>query len=239
MSRNRRKDEAAQAGSKARRQRSKDELRQQILDAARDLFVAEGYDAVTMRKIAARIDYTPTTIYLHFKDKEALCDALCEQDWLAFGQVFGRLLTITHPVERLLRAGEAYINFGLRYPQQYRWLFMTPRAQTEAVSTSIQRGDPSVDAYAFLRQTVGQCIAGGFLREEFSAADYVAQLVWASVHGVVTLHAIRPGKDWIKWASPRRLARGQLQVIENAIVRDYKHTPRIQRTSAKRDRSSN
>ncbi|HKO02638.1 MAG TPA: helix-turn-helix domain-containing protein, partial [Thermoanaerobaculia bacterium] len=42
-----------------------------ILDAARELFATEGYDAVTMRRIADRIEYSPTAIYFHFNDKEA------------------------------------------------------------------------------------------------------------------------------------------------------------------------
>ena len=57
-------------GSNERRERERLELRQLILDAARELFVEEGYDAVTMRRIAEKIEYTPTTIYLHFKDPD-------------------------------------------------------------------------------------------------------------------------------------------------------------------------
>ena len=54
-------------------------MRQRILDAARELFVHEGYDAVSMRRIAARIEYSPTAIYLHFPDKESILSALCDE----------------------------------------------------------------------------------------------------------------------------------------------------------------
>ncbi len=66
-------------GSSERRAREKENLRRAILDAARELFVAEGYDAVTMRKIADRIEYSPTTIYLHFKDKDEILLCLSEE----------------------------------------------------------------------------------------------------------------------------------------------------------------
>ena len=55
-------------GIKERRAREKEQLRRQILSAARELFVNEGYENVSMRKIANKIEYSPTTIYLYFKD---------------------------------------------------------------------------------------------------------------------------------------------------------------------------
>ena len=69
-------------GLKERREREREEVRGKILDAARELFVAEGYAAVTMRKIAAAIEYSPTAIYLHFRDKEAVINAICDTDFL-------------------------------------------------------------------------------------------------------------------------------------------------------------
>ena len=68
-----------------RREREKEEVRRKILDAARELFASEGYERVTMRRIADAIEYSPTTIYNHFEDKDDLVHALCEED-------FGRLL---------------------------------------------------------------------------------------------------------------------------------------------------
>lgn len=63
-----------------RRERQKREIRQRILDVARDLFAVEGYEAVTMRRIAEQVEYSPAAIYLHFADKEELFRALCKND---------------------------------------------------------------------------------------------------------------------------------------------------------------
>ena len=68
-------------GTAERRERERQELRVRILDAARELFAEQGYDAVTMREIADRIEYSPTAIYFHFKDKEALLRELCDTDF--------------------------------------------------------------------------------------------------------------------------------------------------------------
>ena len=58
--------------AKARRKKYKEELRRVILDAARDVFVTHGYEGFSMRKLAERIEYSPGSVYLHFKSKEVL-----------------------------------------------------------------------------------------------------------------------------------------------------------------------
>jgi len=209
-------------GSEDRRLRAKQALRDSILEAARELFVAQGYDAVTMRAIAEKIEYSPTAIYLHFKDKEALCHALCDRDWLAFGQLFARLLELPDPVERLRQAGRTYIEFGMSLPHHYRWLFMTPHPEVGPEQSEITKGDPREDAYAFLRQTVAECIANGRFRPRYAEVDYTAQVVWAGVHGVVGLYIAQRDIDmsaWIDWVEPKRLAEGMLDTLLAALLR--------------------
>jgi AcrR family transcriptional regulator len=76
-------------GTKERREREKDQTRTAILDAARELFVSLGYEGVSMRAIAEKIEYSPTVIYNYFRDKEALISELCQSD-------FGRLAEQLH-----------------------------------------------------------------------------------------------------------------------------------------------
>ena len=75
-------------GVKERREREKLETRDKILDAARELFIKQGYDGVSMRMLAQLIEYSPTAIYLHFADKEQLFQELCLQDFARLAQVF-------------------------------------------------------------------------------------------------------------------------------------------------------
>lgn len=66
-------------GIKERREREKEELRQKILDAAIELIARDGHEALTIRKLASRIEYSPRTIYLYFADKEALLEDVVEE----------------------------------------------------------------------------------------------------------------------------------------------------------------
>jgi AcrR family transcriptional regulator len=66
-------------GVKERREREKEELRQKILDAAIELIARDGHEALTIRKLASRIEYSPRTIYLYFADKEALLEDVVEE----------------------------------------------------------------------------------------------------------------------------------------------------------------
>ncbi len=68
-------------GISERRERERHEVRRKILDAARELFMIEGYERVTMRRIADAIEYSPTTIYHHFEDKDDLVNALCHEEF--------------------------------------------------------------------------------------------------------------------------------------------------------------
>lgn len=166
-----------------RRARQQEALRQQILDAARAIFVTDGYEALTMRRVAEAIDYSPTAIYLHFQDKAALVHAICEE---TFTGLIRRLekLHARHQDDpaAYLRAGlRAYVEFGLAHPSHYTATFiLTPKNTGYDYDTSAGKR-----AFEFLRGTVEAGVHAGV----FDAADVdaTAQALWAGVHGVVSL----------------------------------------------------
>jgi AcrR family transcriptional regulator len=186
-------------GTEERRQREREEMRAKILDAARELFVEHGVEAVTMRKIAARIEYTPTALYGHFADKETLLQALCDADFRALRGAFERLGGIEDPVERLRELGRQYVRYALAYPNHYRLMFMTPHSKPAGALSEIERGNPDQDAYAFLRTTAAAAIETGRFRDGFADADLLAQVLWSEVHGVVALYLVKGNDDWIEW----------------------------------------
>jgi len=190
----------AAVGTKERRERERLKLRGKILDAARKLFIQQGYDAVTMRKVAQRIQYSPTAIYANFKDKEALMRELCTADFQKLADAFQQVAAIEDPIERLRRTGRAYIEFAIRYPNHYRLMFMTPRpAEIEADTTG--KGDVQKDAYAFLISVVQDAMAKGAFKPEWKDADLLAQVLWAAMHGVVALrlHLVHSEDKWVDW----------------------------------------
>jgi len=202
-------------GTRERREREREEIRTLILDAAREMFVAEGYEAVTMRRIAEKIEYSPTAIYFHFKDKDALIHELCDTDFSKFSHAFGPIAKIADPIERLGRVCHVYAEFGLRNPNQYRLLFMTPQPANATADSRLQRGNPQEDAQAFVRQIVIEAIDKGRMRPELKDPDLVAQTVWAGVHGVISLHIAKQNDPFIKWAPLKK----RIHLMVDAIIR--------------------
>jgi AcrR family transcriptional regulator len=198
-------------GSNERREREKQGVRQKILDAARELFVQQGYEAVTMRQIAQKIEYTPTAIYFHFKDKEDMLRELCSADFLRFAGVFQHLGQIRDPLERLVKMARAYMEFGLNNPNQYRFMFMTPHPHIRPEDVMMKKGNPAEDAYAFLRTTVAECFIAGVIRPEYKDPEIVAQMLWSTIHGVTSLNIAMGTDDWVQWRPVKDIAETMLQ----------------------------
>lgn len=204
-------------GSKERRQRERQDTRTRILDAARDMFATDGIDHVTMRAIAGRIEYTPTAIYHHFKDKHALLRELCARDMRALSQAFQRIGRIEDPVERLRRIGRAYIRFGLENPSHYRFLFMEAPAEMN-MDEAPGAAEPEADAFEVLRETVAEAIAAGRFKPEYDDADRVAVMCWGAVHGVVSLTIVF-GERWPDWPSAERTGAAAVDAMVDGLLR--------------------
>jgi len=207
-------------GSKERRTRERQDTRRMILDAARAMFVRRGYEGTTMRAIAQEVEYTPTAIYHHFRNKDALLTELCSMDFRALAEAFLRIGRVADPIERLRKIGEAYVEFARAHPMQYQLMFMTRRPISIA-RNGIVRGDPSEDAYAFLRQACSDAINSGRFRPEITDPDLLAQMMWSAKHGIVSLQIVKQHDDWIDWRDVRETARS----IGEAMVRGLLKPP--------------
>jgi len=188
-------------GLKERRERERNELRGQILDAARELFLREGYDAVSMRRIADAIEYSPTAIYVYFKDKESLIRELCRVDFGNLAGAVANLAKIADPIERIRQLGVAYVRFAVQKPNHYRLMFMTTFSGVRPTAADIERkNDPDQDAYAFLNQAVREGLAAGRFRPELTNPELRAQVLWSTVHGVASLHIVKGSDPLLEWA---------------------------------------
>jgi AcrR family transcriptional regulator len=206
-------------GPSERRQREREEIRGLILDAARELFVAEGYEAVTMRRIAERIEYSATAIYFHFKDKEALMGELCAVDFYTLATQLTKIARVEDPLERMRRIGHAYADFAAEFPNHYRLMFMTPHPQGNIPDVAMKRhGNPEEDAYAFLKSTVEQAIAEKRLRPEYSDPELVSQTVWAGVHGVVSLSIAKESDPWVEWRPIKKRVTTMIDIMVDGLA---------------------
>jgi AcrR family transcriptional regulator len=182
---------------KDRKARQKQLLRQEILDAAREIFVKEGYGRLSMRRVADKIDYSPTAIYLHFHDKQELVFSLCEE---TFGRLVRELETLDSekdPAARLKLGLRRYVDFGLKNPQHYLATFVVPQDD---------RADPKLAAKHHGENTMGMR-ALGILRarvEEYAAAkklrrldvDLATRALWGAIHGITSLLIVFPAFPW-------------------------------------------
>jgi len=182
----------------ARRARQKQLLRQQILDAAREVLVREGYDRLSMRRVADRIDYSPTAIYLHFKDKQELVFSLCEE---TFAKLVRELETLAReypdPLERLRKGMERYIAFGLKHPNHYIPAFVLPPPpdldvkRLQAMHNAESNG---MRALGILRDAIADGVKAKKLRKV--DPDVAARAAWASLHGITSLLIAYPDFPW-------------------------------------------
>ncbi|MGP8247339.1 MAG: TetR/AcrR family transcriptional regulator [Bryobacteraceae bacterium] len=174
-------------GVTERKAREKAALRQEILAAARELFAKHGYESVSMRKIAERIEYSPTTIYLHFRDKGELLQEICAETFQLLSKKLAKVVGAEgDPVDLLPRGLRIYVDFGIGHPNHYRTTFMTPHqhAPVPESCTEVSFGTGG-QAFQFLLDAVGRVMASGPTRQTDLMA--ISQALWMTVHGITSL----------------------------------------------------
>jgi AcrR family transcriptional regulator len=200
---------------KPKTEAERQQLRTLIIDAARELFVTKGVEAVTMREIAKRIDYSATSIYLHFADKEALLRAICDTDFLALASTLKSIFQIADPVERLFALGQGYAQFALSHPNHYRLMFMTERTPCDPEKSSLQQNSAEQDAYFQLKKVVSEAYAAGCFRDDLKDVDLIAQTMWAGTHGVCSLQISMAEDKWVNWSD----ISARLQLMQELMMR--------------------
>jgi AcrR family transcriptional regulator len=168
--------------------------RTEILEAAKKLFVEEGYDATTIRRIATRVGISSTALYVYFPNKNAVLTEICNE-------TFARLIQELDAVRRdysdssdaLAAALQGYIRFGLAHSSEYQLTFLS-RESTELHKK--KQGDPALGMLAFERfyGCVDAVVRSGRTHE--TDTNRLTQQLWAGAHGLTTLLLLRPGLEW-------------------------------------------
>jgi Tetracyclin repressor-like, C-terminal domain len=127
----------------------------------------------------------------------------------------------TDPIERLRHIGAVYVDFGTRYPNHYKFMFMTahPVQELDEVDSEMH-GNPEKDAYAFLKWAVQQAIDAGCFREALRDAELISQTLWAGVHGVISLEIAKGDDAWVEWRPIQDRAAMMLDITLRGLVRD-------------------
>ncbi len=172
-----------------RRLQQRREARRAILDATETILVEEGFERLSMRRVAARCGYTVPTLYHHFGDKNGLIDELLEERFARLLQRARRVRLSDDPVENMLEYATAFVRFGLQHPSHYR-LMTTPRKQPSQPPPSAE------DARALMEQPIHELAAAGRLYSHDVEACF--QALWALLHGLISLRTSRLDHPWSK-----------------------------------------
>lgn len=179
--------------TKTRREREKEAMRRRILDAAKQLFVKEGFDNVSMRRIAGKIEYSPAAIYRYFANKREILSVLREEGFARYveRQKMG-VEAYPDPLERLREGGRGYIRFALSEPEYYHLMFSS---SCEQVDMEGEWATSSIASYTNFKATAQECIETGYFGDV--DVDTVVFGLWSGVHGLA--HLISTGQvDMLK-----------------------------------------
>lgn len=200
-----------------RRQEYRETLREEILDAARQLFVRDGYEATSMRAIASKAGCSAGILYHYFEDKQAIMARLVREAFVAMRQRLSAIRDDKAPAAgRLRRSLRAYIDFALDHPHHYSLLFSKPHEYRAMPDLHLAFSEEGGATFGCLRAVVREAIAEGVLRAELTDDDEVSQALWVSIHGFVSLQTNAKGFPWIE---RERLIERLLDVLEQGVLR--------------------
>ena len=174
-------------GITERRERQKAELRDSILAAAARIIADEGFDALTMRKIADAVEYSPATLYLHFASRDDIALELVREGFEALVRQLAPAASETDPLARLRAIARAYLAFAANQPETYKLIFMEDERFAAPVMARLKYDEDNASESAFniLLNTVHELVERGIYRA--LAPDAIAALLWSSLHGIAAL----------------------------------------------------
>ena len=178
-------------------------MRSEILNAAREIFVRNGFEGFSMRTLARSVGYSPAAIYLHFKSKEELFDVLVEESFVSLYDALGVLLKERgkDPVRQLKRGLRLYVEWGLKQPSAYQIAFI--------VRSPAKKPYRIHRAFDLARALVKLCLGRSKAVEH--ELELRTQALWAATHGITSLLMQRSSFPWV---SKQRLID---QVIDSAV----------------------
>jgi AcrR family transcriptional regulator len=177
-------------GIAERREREKEALRTRIVEAARDIMSERGLDALSMRSIAERIEYSPATIYLYFKDKNELLEDVIRAGFsLMAAYIQAEMSAAGHPAnpaDQQRTLGRAYARFGLENTAYFRVMFELPTVpQLECTGAEVHGQAEGMDR-DLLETTIQRAMDEGLY--EAGDARTWAVVAWGLIHGLTSLY---------------------------------------------------
>jgi AcrR family transcriptional regulator len=171
-------------GISERKERERHEMRKRILDAAMTMFLVEGYEKTSLRNIADKIEYSPATIYLYFKDKDELLYEVQKEAFMELEATFKRDITSKEPLEQLRQICRSYVKFGMNNTELYDLMFII-RAPMNVVEATViwENGNNCFETLLYI---IKSCIDANLIR--YQDVMIAVLSVWSMCHGLVSLN---------------------------------------------------
>ena len=159
--------------------------RQAIIDAARVILLKDGIDALSMRTLAEKVDYSPAALYKYFDSKEKILDALRDEGWQRFAEMQRKGFDPQAPiVEQLYTSGNVYLQFARQYPELYHLMFNVSESGPQQSLSEIT-DDPN---FANLSNLIQQGAEKGKLQlPPGTTPESLHWQAWFMTHGIAML----------------------------------------------------
>lgn len=159
--------------------------REKILGCACDLYLKHGLDGFSMRKLARRVGVTAPALYRHYESRDHVLADVVREAYRAFAGALYRALEGRTALERMARAGEAYLDFALHHPRWYQLLFIAPEQMgMESLPEDIEAMGCGI--HQFWVDRVRECQDEGILRVGDPAE--ISITMWGHAHGMLSLY---------------------------------------------------
>jgi AcrR family transcriptional regulator len=159
--------------------------RDKILECACELYLADGLDAFSMRKLARRVGVTAPALYRHYESREHVLSDVLREAYREFTRKLYTALQGRTPLERFAMAGEGYWDFALKNARWYQLLFIAPE-QLGMTDLPEDLQAMGCAVHQFWVDRVRECQDAGILRE--GDPVQISLTMWAHAHGMISLY---------------------------------------------------
>jgi AcrR family transcriptional regulator len=173
-------------GITERRQMEKEIIRKKIIDAASEILVKEGYENLSMRKIASKIEYSPSIIYHYFEDKAEIVASVVEE---GYGRILKSIseipLDVENPEKTIEKGLRNYMELMLESPEQFMAVLMSDMEVIQEKVNMLQEG---ISKERKSIQGLCKLVELGIEKGKFRKMDVelTAQIIWTSTHGLLS-----------------------------------------------------
>ncbi|MDQ0016966.1 AcrR family transcriptional regulator [Variovorax boronicumulans] len=205
-----------------RKQRELEQRRKDILKVVRKMVAKSGAREITMRKVAEESGFSNTVVYALFGDKASMIANAVDDDLIRLNKLMqAAVLPAKSPIERIRLACLAYVEYGLKHPDQYFLVFMERRPAAPVETSTLTFGDIENDPYAFVCSLTAELVRDGYMAADDKQVAVATQILWEGMHGMTSLRVSTGDDPWIERLEAEAHLNLLLDILLSGIVQRF------------------